>query len=134
MPKASEKPAKPRSSKSTVQKSAPAKRAKRSKPAAATKAARTPVIQATTPIARSGSKQSVVIEMLRGTKGASVVSIMTATGWQPHSVRGFFAGVVRKKLKLNLISVPSEDGRIYRIAEEWAAVAARVVTSRRAAA
>jgi hypothetical protein len=38
-----------------------------------------------------------------------------ATGWQQHSVRGFLAGVVRKKLQLNLVSELSPDGRIYRI-------------------
>ena len=40
---------------------------------------------------------------------------MTATGWQQHSVRGFLAGVVRKKLGLNLVSEPTDKGRVYRI-------------------
>jgi hypothetical protein len=40
---------------------------------------------------------------------------MQATGWQQHSVRGFFAGVVRKKLGLNLTSKKTEAGRVYRI-------------------
>ena len=61
------------------------------------------------------TKHARIIAMLRMPTGATIAAIMTVTDWQQHSVRGFLAGVVRKKLGLNLVSEPSEKGRVYRI-------------------
>lgn len=66
--------------------------------------------------ARANSKQALVIVQLSQPAGTTIAAIMKATGWQQHSVRGFLAGVVRKKLRLNLDSQKVDGTRVYRIA------------------
>lgn len=61
------------------------------------------------------SKQTRVVEMLRAPAGATIAAVMKVTGWQQHSVRGFLAGTIRKKMGLGLTSETSGDGRVYRI-------------------
>ncbi len=66
---------------------------------------------------RSSTKQATSIEMLRTTTGASIDALMKATGWRQHSVRGFLAGVVRKRLGLKLESAIVDGKRVYRITD-----------------
>src|ERR1700686_1566766 len=78
------------------------------------------------PAAGPDTKNASIIAMLRRPAGATIAAIMTVTGWQQHSVRGFLAGVVRKKLGLNLISEQTDKGRVYRIRDGKAAAVDRV--------
>jgi hypothetical protein len=55
--------------------------------------------------------------MLRRPEGATVDEVVSATGWQRHTVRGVFSGTLKKKLGLTLASTKEERGRVYRIAE-----------------
>jgi hypothetical protein len=64
----------------------------------------------------ANSKQAKMLELLRRPQGAPIEGIMSETGWQQHSVRGFLAGVVRKRLKLKLTSDKTGGVRAYRIA------------------
>jgi hypothetical protein len=75
---------------------------------------------------RLDTKHGRIIGMLRSPGGATIAAIMTATEWQQHSVRGFLAGVVRKKLGLNLISEVTDKGRVYRIKDGKGSSAAAV--------
>ena len=74
-----------------------------------------PAIASLKPSVRPDTKHARVIAMLRTPAGATLASLVAATQWQRHSVRGFLAGVIRKKLGLNLVSEIGDRGRVYRI-------------------
>jgi hypothetical protein len=65
---------------------------------------------------REGAKQAALVEMLRRAEGATIAEIVEATGWQPHTVRGAFAGTLKKKLGLTVTSAKLDGrGRVYRL-------------------
>jgi hypothetical protein len=66
--------------------------------------------------AREGSKKAIVLELLRRPEGATLADIMSATGWQAHSVRGFLSGALGKKMGLTVESLKTPEGaRAYRV-------------------
>jgi Protein of unknown function (DUF3489) len=79
----------------------------RSKPA--------PVQKARTTKTAGETKQAKVLALLHRPGGASISDLVKTTGWQQHSVRGFLAGTVRKRLGLNLESKKQDGERIYHV-------------------
>jgi Protein of unknown function (DUF3489) len=74
---------------------------------------------------RTATKRDRVLTLLRSQGGTTIAAIVRATGWRPHSVRGFLAGMVKKKLGLDLASEKTSSGRTYRIVGEKTASANR---------
>lgn len=72
---------------------------------------------AATPSKAKLSKRDLVLKLLRSNNGTSIQQLQKATGWQPHSVRGFLSGVVKRRLSLPLKSHVSKSGeRRYSVA------------------
>lgn len=71
------------------------------------------------PAVRQGTKQALLIDLLKRKKGATIDDAVKATGWQPHSVRGAISGTLKKKLGLAIASETiGNRGRVYRIVEQ----------------
>lgn len=104
--------------------SAVAQRAARSKTAAKRDLATTTAIARKTVVLpgkhsseEPTTKLAQLLQLLNRPEGASIEDMMQATEWQQHSVRGFLAGTVKKKMGLALTSSKAEgDVRRYRIA------------------
>ena len=65
---------------------------------------------------RPGTKQALLIDLLRRKHGATIDEIVDTIGWQPHSVRGAISGTLEKKLGLTVERAVVDDrGRVYRI-------------------
>jgi hypothetical protein len=60
--------------------------------------------------ARQGSKTAKVLDLLKRPGGATMKELLKATGWQPHSVRGFLSGTLGKKMRLTVLSTKNDDG------------------------
>jgi hypothetical protein len=102
-PKGAQQAAKGAKSGKPASTAAPAKKKARSVPAGATE--RTP---------SEGTKQATMIAMLQRKSGATIAEIVEGTGWQQHTVRGAFAGALKKKLGLTIVSEKIEGrGRVY---------------------
>lgn len=105
-------------------------RAKRSRTKTAAVSTKAP--KAPSDPAKPGSKQGRIVALLQHPKGATLDALVKETHWQKHSVRGFLAGTVRKKLKLPLLSEKIDGVRTYRIGTGKAARSKKTSVARKA--
>lgn len=70
--------------------------------------------------AMPAGKTGTMIALLSRPGGATIAAMMEATGWQAHSVRGFMAGTLKRKLGRAVTSEKVDDVRVYRIADNAA--------------
>ena len=68
------------------------------------------------PLFRAGSKLAAVLAMLQRPEGTTIAQVMETTGWQSHTVRGTFAGILKRKGVVITSDKPEEGDRIYRAA------------------
>jgi len=72
--------------------------------------------KSTKPPVPKGSKRDALLKLLQSNKGATLTQMQKASGWQPHSIRGFLSGTVKKRLGLGLKSEQGTGGeRRYQI-------------------
>ncbi len=96
-----------------------------------TAAVSTKATKASSDRVKSDSKQDKIVALLQRPKGATLDALVKKTQWQKHSVRGFLAGTVRKKLKLPLLSEKIDGVRTYRIGTGKAAKSKKTSAARR---
>ncbi|MBS1154598.1 MAG: hypothetical protein H6R07_522 [Proteobacteria bacterium] len=109
---AATKPATPRKRSTTARKPAPCTDPPHSRRTAKS----SPKTESSTVTPSAGTKQSRLIALIQQPMGATLDELMTATGWQAHSVRGIISGTLRKKLGFKVALTANSDGvRAYRI-------------------
>ena len=94
------------------------KRASRAKAGRAAKTAIATRQSARHAAGERANKQTKLLDLLKRPAGATIAALSEVSGWQQHSVRGFLAGVVRKRLGLELVSAVEADQRIYRVVKQ----------------
>jgi hypothetical protein len=99
---AAEEPEAPAEPAQAAQEAKPARRKAKAKGAAKAKAKPVQAAPAAKPTSRTGTKQALMINLLKRPEGATVEQIAEATGWQHHTIRGAISGALKKKLKLNV--------------------------------